>query len=109
MHSARQTNPKPGSCKRTTQPGKEVGGEKWQVRDKASSEESRGGDEHWQSQYIAKSEDMGFGMITSGKALWLRAGKSIMLIFFCLFKSPTIQPPRLLVYSQILFSCIVLL
>lgn len=49
---------------------------------------------------------MVFGMITSGKALLSRAGKSIMPSFFFVFiKLTPIQPPWLLVYSQILYSC----
>lgn len=85
MHSVRQTNPKLGSCKRTTLPGKEVGGEKWQARDKGSSEASQGGDEHLESRIIAKSEDgadMGFGRITSGKALGLARGEIYHAEFF---------------------------
>lgn len=105
MHSVRQTSPKLGSCKPTTRPGKEVGGEKWQARDKGLSEGSRGGDKHWQSRFIAKSEDgadMGFGMITSGRALWSRAGKFIMPKFFLSLSK--LLPPWLLVYLQ-LYSC----
>lgn len=110
MHSVRQTNPKLGSCKRTTLPGKEVGGEKWQARDKGSSEASQGGDEHWESRIIAKSEDgadMGFGRITSGKALGAcaRGNLSCRIFFFVFVKIPTIQPAWLLVYPEILFSC----
>ena len=116
MHSVRQTNPRLGSCKRTTLPGNEVGGEKWQARDKGSSEASRGGDEHWESRIIAKSEDgadMGSGRITSGKALVVARGKiyhaEIFFFFFFFFfvfaKFPTIQRAWLLVDPEIFFSC----
>lgn len=111
MHSVRQMNPRLGSYKRTTLQGKEVGGEKWQARDKGSSEASRGGDERWESRIIAKSEDgagIGFVKITSGKALGVVRGKiyhAEKSFSFVFAKFPTIQRAWLLIYPEILFSC----
>lgn len=96
MHSVRQMSPKLGSCKPTTRLGKEVGGEKWQARDKGLSEGNRGGDKHWESRFIAKSEDgadMGVGITTSGRALWSRGEIYHAQIFFVFVKTTTIQPP----------------
>lgn len=83
---------------------------KWQARDKGSSEGSRGGDKHWESRFIAKSEEGGGSGIWNdhiGRALWSRLGKSIMPKFIP--SLPKLLPPWLLVYLQVLYSCTIIL
>lgn len=56
---------------------------------------------------LKRGTDMGFGMITSGRALWSRGGKSIMPKFFSSLSK--LLPAWLLVYSQVLYSCTIIL
>lgn len=87
---------------------------KWQARDKGSSEGSQGGDKHWESRFIAKSEEvgwgyLGFGMInTSGRALWSRLGKSIMPKFIS--SLPKVLPFMAVgLFTSKLYSCTIIL